>query len=300
MRLSTRLFISLIALFGLLILLTATVGVEMAQAFSSSPPNSKTGAPGEASCTQCHGTFPLDSGAGSFDETCNTTGQYVPGDTVTICIDLLDPDAMRWGFEITIIDADGEQAGVLSPLDAETQTSSAMVGANMRQYGKHTSAGTSPGTPVGKSWTMQWITPPEGTGAVTLYGMGNAANNNGGNSGDRIYSLVLPLEEATGTGAQGAPLFAELRPNFPNPFNPKTTLSFSLAEEISVALRIYDSKGRLVSTLRQGPMAAGEHQVVWNGRDGQGHPSPSGVYFARLQDATGRDLDESRKLTLLQ
>jgi hypothetical protein len=254
-----------------------------------------TGAPGEGNCTQCHSTFPLDSGSGDFMETCGT-GVYAPGDTYTICLTLSDPVAARWGFEFTMVDAAGNPAGTLSALDANVQISTS--GPFDRQYAKHTSAGTNPGQTGSNSWQIRWQAPPVGTGTVTLYGMGNAANNNNSNSGDHIYSLVLSLDEGISTAAETPALFASLQPAYPNPFNPKTTLAFTLASGAEVQLAIFDSQGRRVRTLHEGFLGAGEHRRIWDGRDDEGRAGVSGVYLARLLASSGAVLDEGRKLVL--
>jgi hypothetical protein len=301
MRITRPLFLTLLSLFAALVTLSAVVDVEMAFAFPWGPYNGHTGAPGELNCTACHASFALDAGSGSYGESCATgDGEYIPGDTYTICLDIADPQASRWGFEITLIDAAGAKAGVLAPVDAQTQVADSVIAGDLRQYGKHTLSGTSPGTLGGKTWTMQWQAPAAGTGTVTLYGMGNAANNSDTILGDYIYSLVVPMSEASPTTAPVAPLAAALAPNFPNPFNPKTRLSFDLNQPSSVRLSIIDSAGRLVKVVHAGPVGAGAHDFAWDGRNAQGEQSASGVYFARLQDAEGLDLDAPRKMTLMK
>jgi hypothetical protein len=69
----------------------------------------------------------------------------------------------------------------------------------------------------------------------------------------------------------------ELNPNYPNPFNPSTTISFSLSTESKVKLEVFDVTGRQVTTLINQTVQLGEHQAVF---DGSG--LPSGIYFARL------------------
>jgi hypothetical protein len=70
----------------------------------------------------------------------------------------------------------------------------------------------------------------------------------------------------------------------PNPFNPRTTIRFSLEEAAPVAsLRVYDVAGRLVRTLHRGALSAGDQQVVWRGEDESGRAMASGVYFCRLE-----------------
>jgi len=82
---------------------------------------------------------------------------------------------------------------------------------------------------------------------------------------------------------------------FPNPFNPKTALRYSLGEAGPVRLSILDVLGREVAVLVDGPQAAGSHEVVWEGRDARGKSVSSGVYFAKL-DALGHS--STQKLVL--
>ncbi|MDD2331652.1 MAG: FlgD immunoglobulin-like domain containing protein, partial [Candidatus Cloacimonetes bacterium] len=71
--------------------------------------------------------------------------------------------------------------------------------------------------------------------------------------------------------------------NYPNPFNPSTTISFSLQRPGEVSLAIYNLKGQKIKTLLEGKMTGGTHQIVWNGKDNAGQAAPSGIYLYRLQ-----------------
>jgi hypothetical protein len=85
--------------------------------------------------------------------------------------------------------------------------------------------------------------------------------------------------------------------NYPNPFNPSTTIRFDVPQAGTVNLTVYDLNGRRIATLVDENMAAGSHQVSWNGRDASGISVASGVYVYRLQQMN-RTLN--RKLTLLR
>ena len=76
-----------------------------------------------------------------------------------------------------------------------------------------------------------------------------------------------------------------LNQNFPNPFNPSTTLRYRLPEEASVSLIIYDIRGNTIRTYTSETKAAGWHEKVWNGIDESGQPVSPGLYFTRLQVA---------------
>lgn len=83
----------------------------------------------------------------------------------------------------------------------------------------------------------------------------------------------------------------------PNPFNPVTRLDFEIARTGSVRLRIFDLAGRLVTTLVDRSLPAGNHSATWNGQDSGGRHSAAGVYFYRLETA---DFTATRRMTLLK
>ena len=89
-----------------------------------------------------------------------------------------------------------------------------------------------------------------------------------------------PAGVQDGTSAPGA---LRITGNYPNPFNPCTTIEFTLPRAEAVRLAVYDVAGRLVRELETGGVReAGRHEVVWDGRDGRGRALASGVYQARL------------------
>lgn len=81
------------------------------------------------------------------------------------------------------------------------------------------------------------------------------------------------------------PMATRLLPNYPNPFNPATTVAVELAQEGPMTVEIYDMLGRRVRTLADGNYSAGMHTFEWNGTDEQGIAAESGIYFARLTTA---------------
>ena len=103
----------------------------------------------------------------------------------------------------------------------------------------------------------------------------------------------------TGVRVEGPQLpgrFA-LLPNFPNPFNPETTVPFELSRPGEIRLVIFDLQGRRVRVLVRGRAAAGRHQAVWDGRDERGREQASGIYLCVLCQGW---LRQTRKLLLIR
>ncbi|MBK8168084.1 MAG: 5'-nucleotidase C-terminal domain-containing protein [bacterium] len=109
--------------------------------------------------------------------------------------------------------------------------------------------------------------------------------------------LEDPRDEDTTPDSDVTPAALRLAQNSPNPFNPSTTIAFSLDRTGPVRLDIFDLQGRLVRSLVDGAREAGEHHVIWDGRDGAGSPAASGTYVYRLQ-TTMRVI--SRSMTLVK
>jgi hypothetical protein len=74
-----------------------------------------------------------------------------------------------------------------------------------------------------------------------------------------------------------------LNQNFPNPFNPSTTISFDLPEPARVEIKIYDILGRLIRSYNFKNLPAGTHEVLWDGKDPNNISAPSGIYIYQAQ-----------------
>ena len=99
--------------------------------------------------------------------------------------------------------------------------------------------------------------------------------------------------------AETLPNQPELEQNFPNPFNPGTTIRFELKEGSAVSVEVFDLTGQRVRTLADlGPLVAGHYEVAWDGRDERGEAVASGVYLYALSAAGSRVV--VRKMVLMK
>jgi hypothetical protein len=128
-------------------------------------------------------------------------------------------------------------------------------------------------------FTDKWVTP----GATYRYQIGVV------DAEGEFYSPVATVSVKA--------LTAALEQNNPNPFNPSTTIRFTVPEPGHVALHVYDANGQLVRTLIDGVRVDGTHDATWDGRDNSGAAVGSGVYFYRL---TAGKFSESKKMVLLK
>ena len=162
--------------------------------YSFKPPT-KTGAAGAPdngeTCISCHAS----SGNGSLVVS-DLPNQYQPGEKYTLSVKLSQSGRQRWGFILTALDQNGNQAGTFESNDANTQVFSA----SGRQYIGHTSSGTAAGQSNSNTWLMDWIAPAIDTGKISFYASGNAANNNGQNTGDNGYKTEVSIEAEVEAG----------------------------------------------------------------------------------------------------
>ncbi|MFQ5570692.1 MAG: FG-GAP-like repeat-containing protein [Rhodothermales bacterium] len=106
---------------------------------------------------------------------------------------------------------------------------------------------------------------------------------------------VAPSPVNTHDDSFEVPSTISLLGNYPNPFNPGTTIQYALPERSPVHLTIYNMLGAKIVTLVDATQPAGQHDVYWNGRDALGHAVPSGLYLYRLE-AQGHTLSKTMVL----
>jgi hypothetical protein len=118
--------------------------------------------------------------------------------------------------------------------------------------------------------------------------------------GVSVSNINNKIEELLATSVENETindLRFELITNYPNPFNPETTIRFSLDKPQTIKLNILDSRGRLVGNVINGNYPSGRHSVMWNGRSGNGARASSGIYYAQL---VGTSEIQTLKLVLLK
>ena len=105
------------------------------------------------------------------------------------------------------------------------------------------------------------------------------------------FVMALPNDDVVEVSATA------LIGNYPNPFNPETTISYSVKEPAPVKIEIYNTKGQLVRTLVNQIQPRGFYSEIWNGTDERGNPVASGVYMYRM---TAGNYRSHKKMMLIK
>lgn len=251
--------------------------------FSNGAPANRSGAPGERTCATagCHASFELNSGPGRVELA--VPAAYAPGDTLDIDVRVVG-GGIRWGFQVSVQDGNGEGVGTWLPDGNLTQ-----LAGRSDNHVTHTRAGTAQ-----NEWTVRWVAPDVGAGTVTFYAAGNDANGNGGSGGDFIYTSNAEVTEGTAVANERANVPEQLRITsvYPNPFADRATLVFTLAEPADVAIALVDLTGRVVWTTPTGRYATGIHEVPVRAAD-----LPAATYLLAVRAGASTT---TRTVTLLR
>src|SRR5258708_6582857 len=196
---------------------TLAITPALLMAFSSGPPPMRTGVPvdGGLTCTACHRTYaPVNSDVRG--RVFITVAEYTPGQKQMIKVRVEHPEAIRWGFQLTArMESDQtKQAGTFTVVDGRIRVQCAPSGNapcnGGLEFASHVAASTQVGQRNFGEWMVEWTAPATDAGPVMFYVAGNAADNSGNPTGDRIYNnnyrilpagkSVRPVVSAGGVG----------------------------------------------------------------------------------------------------
>lgn len=160
------------------------------EASSQGPSPGHTAAPGEVSCTACHTGNPVNIGGG-FVRISGLPRNYRPNQEIPLTVTTEMPGGVIFGFQTTVLDRNLLRAGgfnLPSASPAQVQKTNGIVGGNTREYVSHTGEGVIPTEFDRKSWTFTWKAPSSRIGKIDFFVAGNAANSDGTNGGDFIFT----------------------------------------------------------------------------------------------------------------
>jgi len=155
-----------------------------------------------------------------------------------------------------------------------------------------------PTTPAADDWsalTSNEISLMAGQSATSVYAL--VAGETLEEIQDAVDAANAAYNPSSAVSTDNPVKLFRLAQNHPNPFNPVTNIKFSVANAGHVELAVYDLSGRLVRTLISETRGAGDHEVLWDGKDQSGGAVPSGMYFYRF---TSDGETTARKMTLVK
>ncbi len=149
------------------------------------------------------------------------------------------------------------------------------------------------------------------SGVVTVLVDRNGYNSNQTSFvvGENVYTInnvnltMSPNGVTSESGTSILPGTFALNQNYPNPFNPTTTISFQLPTASRVSLKVFNVLGQEIATIMNDEIAAGNHELLWSGKDNGGHAVASGIYFYRMSASAsvgGKEFSSIRKMLLLK
>jgi len=216
-----------------------------------------TGAPGEATCIQCHsGNLQTGDTENAFEvsQNGNETFIYQPSQTYDLTLMMTSQPAKK-GFQITALNGNNEPAGEFIA-STNTQLKSGQFGAIAgRKYATHTSGTNSP-----NGWDFSWTAPSTNVGEVTFYVATNKANANNQSSGDLIYLSQYTLNSTTGIVEQ-----TKLNEKFTlgySPSNHQLAINFEIKNMGEMHLNLTDLNGRIVYKQELGKSVEGENKQL--------------------------------------
>lgn len=154
-------------------------------AYSFGRTGAYSGSPGDngSTCTSCHGGGPAQNIANAVTTNIPTSG-YSPGDTYTITLSISHPTNTVFGFQVTAEDASNAKVGTFLAPNTAVQV------VNGGNAATHTTSGNT-GTNNARTWTVEWVAPPAGTGDVTFYAAFNSGNGSNANNQVRTSSTTV-------------------------------------------------------------------------------------------------------------
>lgn len=215
-KLMKNLYVFALMAISIVTYFSLTSGIER----SSGSPGGKTGSPGDngSTCTQCHTGTPSQ-----MDDLISSdipNNGFIPGETYTITAELTDDEAALIGFELTAEDNQGNKTGsFVITNSAETQYT------NSEDAVTHTSDGIQPSGNT-NSWSVEWTAPEEPDSEVTFYAAFNAANGDGTNTGDNIYTSQMTADISSVGIAETEPVVKM----YPNPVKSVLKVKFTSPE----------------------------------------------------------------------
>ncbi|MGA1249649.1 MAG: choice-of-anchor V domain-containing protein [Candidatus Kapaibacteriota bacterium] len=222
--------LSILVLSGFFI--ASIVQADLTGILSFGAPPSSTGAPGEITCAEsgCHDDSPVPMRNSSHGLTLHSKGGSIQaGDSTMIIVQVADSNVLRFGFQLTALDAHGKSSGTFLISDPEhTQLIHNHVSFTDRAYVTYTKEGTLAKNIGHNQWKCMWVAPKDHQGPISFYLATVSANNDNRDKGDKVFLMDTTIYLQGATGIREAQSQCILRGQTIHVFNQSSILSFNI------------------------------------------------------------------------
>lgn len=249
------------------LLVTIFTGTTAFVIFSSGV-SDQTGSPGEGTCSSCHGGGGGTTLVSITASPVFVSNQYVPGQTYTITISVINNVFTNFGFDAEILNSSNVTTGTVT---------SVLAGVKIINSTRQNLTHTTPKSGTGSAdFQFVWVAPSGGT--ATMYAAGNAVDGTGGTGGDSPANSLLILtpagigiNEMQKSGVSGLNIY-------PNPVKSEFKISYNLLENAKLKAAIFNLQGKEIAEIANENQSAGTHLLEAQ------LPADlaKGVYFVRL------------------
>jgi len=239
-----------------------------------------TNSPGESNCTVgCHSTFALNSGSGSVSVTSNIPSwEYTPGQSYSISLTVAHTGRSLFGLGFEALTSTNANAGTLTAGTGSQIKTKTVSGVSRRNIVHQLGGGS--GTTDSHTFTFSWLAPTAGTGNVTFYYAGVAADGSNGNKQDYVYTgSQVVTEFVAPSGVHELVNGVNDVRIYPNPVKNEFILNYSLAENARVESGIYSLTGQLVQVISNDNQTKGHQSELVNLNENIG----TGVYILYIR-----------------
>jgi hypothetical protein len=237
-----------------------------------------TGSTGESKCNNCHNSYTLNTGGGSITMASPnmTNWQYIPGQAYTINLTVARSANALFGMGLEALTSANLNAGTFAMTTSSTQIKTKTISGVVRNNVVHTlNGGASSGA---KTFTFNWTAPATSVGNITFYFTGVAANGDGNETSDYVYSGSQVITPVT-TGIEPFS-FAGSVSVFPNPCKDQLNLSFDLEKTEFINASLFTPEGKLVSSLLNHSVRSGLSTTSFSLKE---KSIQSGLYFLKIE-----------------
>ncbi|HYV93212.1 MAG TPA: choice-of-anchor V domain-containing protein [Chitinophagales bacterium] len=250
----------------------------LSQVFTNAvqPPAGRTGCTigtTETTCgaSTCHNNTPNTGGGTVTASFSDPDFKYTPGQTYDMSVSTSESGKIKFGFEITSVDANGDSVGNFIIPSGTTNLSKPTIGAvNHRKYMGHKTASAT------NSWNFQWKAPAIDKGQLCFFIASNCANGNGMSSGDHIYTTSFCITADSASGIFSHETIANAF-SIQSIATNQLTLQYNQQTNDRVLIRLYNLNGEVLQTLFDGNEVQGLQTHSFR----LTHSLSSGLYLVR-------------------